>query len=154
MSISDLGSLGEFISSIGVLITLVYLAVQVRHSKNIALGHSYQNRVGFRIDAHRQSADPHFSELITLVGPIENVEESLNNFNRLDESQKEQYRHLQLVQIQLCDNTLYQYSLGLIGEEQMLQAAKRVQMAYEFWSHMTDFIPPYVQRSYEAHKDY
>jgi hypothetical protein len=31
MTISELGSLGEFISSIAVLITLVYLAVQVRH---------------------------------------------------------------------------------------------------------------------------
>ena len=33
MTISELGALGEFVSSIGVLITLVYLAVQVKHSK-------------------------------------------------------------------------------------------------------------------------
>ena len=42
MSIGEPGSPGELVSSIVVLITLIYLAVQVRHSKNIAMGHSYQ----------------------------------------------------------------------------------------------------------------
>ena len=86
MSISELGSLGELVSSIVVLITLIYLAVQVRHSKNIAMGHSYQ------------------------------------------------------------------YSRGLIGEEQMLQAAERVKMADGFWVHMTEYIPPHIRSSYEEHK--
>jgi len=33
MSIMELGALGEFLGSIGVIVTLVYLAIQVRHSK-------------------------------------------------------------------------------------------------------------------------
>lgn len=33
MSIMELGALGEFLGSIGVIATLVYLAIQVRHSK-------------------------------------------------------------------------------------------------------------------------
>ena len=36
MSISELGSLGEFISSIAVLVTLIYLASQVRSAKAAA----------------------------------------------------------------------------------------------------------------------
>ena len=32
MSIQDLGSIGEFISSIAVIVSLVYLAIQVRHN--------------------------------------------------------------------------------------------------------------------------
>jgi hypothetical protein len=151
MSISELGSLGEFVSSIGVLITLIYLAVQVRHSRAIAMGHSYQTRVGFRIDAHRQHSE--LAELLVKVGPEQNTAECIRNFNALDEVQQEQYRHVQLVQIQLCDNTLYQYSLGLIGEEQMLLAASRVQMAYGVWQHMTAFIPPHVQRCYEKYNE-
>ena len=152
MSISELGSLGELVSSIVVLITLIYLAVQVRHSKNIAMGHSYQNRVGFRIDAHRQASDPQFAELEIMVGPLENTEDAINNFNNLDEIQQQQYRNLVQVQIQLCDNTLYQYSLGLIGEEQMLLAAGRVKMAYGFWAHMTEYIPPHIRRCFEEPK--
>jgi hypothetical protein len=152
MSISELGSLGEFVSSIGLLITLVYLAVQVRHSKHIAMGHSYQTRVGFRIDAHRQECEPHIAELSTKVGVMENTSEFIKNFNNLEEIEKQQYRNLTLIQLQLCDNTLYQYSLGLIGEEQMLRAATRVQMAYGVWEYMTPYIPPHVQRSYEKYK--
>ncbi|MEE2913248.1 MAG: hypothetical protein VX745_01105 [Pseudomonadota bacterium] len=37
MSITDLGALGEFVSAIVVLITLIYLAVQMKQSKDIGL---------------------------------------------------------------------------------------------------------------------
>ena len=36
-NIQDLGAAGEFISSIAVLVTLVYLAVQVRQSKAVVI---------------------------------------------------------------------------------------------------------------------
>ena len=36
MSLEDLGNLGEFLSSIGVLVTLVYLANQVRQTNTLA----------------------------------------------------------------------------------------------------------------------
>ena len=153
MSISDLGSIGEFVSSIGVLITLIYLAVQVRYTRNVALGHSYQTRVGFRIDAHLYNGDPQISELFTRVGPVENTDKCVENYNGLTDIQKAQYRELTHAQILLCDNTLYQHSLGLIGEEQMLLAAGRVQMAYGFWVYITPYIPPHVQRNYEEYKD-
>ena len=32
MSIQDLGSIGEFIAAIATLVTLVYLAMQIRHN--------------------------------------------------------------------------------------------------------------------------
>jgi hypothetical protein len=92
------------------------------------------------------------AELSAKVGDIENTAECIKNFNELDEVQKEQFRNLTHIQIQLCDNTLYQYSLGLIGKEQMLRAASRVQTAYGFWEYMTPYIPPHIQRSYEKYK--
>jgi hypothetical protein len=36
MTLSDLGNLGQFISSIAVIITLIYLAIQIRQSSKIA----------------------------------------------------------------------------------------------------------------------
>src|SRR5512132_2586664 len=36
MTLSDLGNLGQFISSIVVIITLIYLAFQIRQSSDIA----------------------------------------------------------------------------------------------------------------------
>ena len=37
MSIVELGSIGEFVSAIAVLVTLIHLAVQVRQAKGIAM---------------------------------------------------------------------------------------------------------------------
>ena len=49
MSIQELGSIGEFISSIAVLITLVYLALQVRQTRNATVASTMQtNRVQFQ----------------------------------------------------------------------------------------------------------
>ena len=45
MTLEDLGNLGEFIGSIGVLITLVYLAFQVKYARIAATDASRANRV-------------------------------------------------------------------------------------------------------------
>ena len=39
MNLQDLGNLGEFVGAIAVVVTLVYLALQIRHNTR-ALGHS------------------------------------------------------------------------------------------------------------------
>lgn len=49
MTIGELGSIGEFISSIVVLITLIYLAVQVRQTRNATIASTMQtNRAQFQ----------------------------------------------------------------------------------------------------------
>ena len=49
MSIQDLGSIGEFISSIAVLVTLLYLAVQVRQTRNATVASTMlANRMQFQ----------------------------------------------------------------------------------------------------------
>lgn len=45
MSIDDLGSIGEFLGSIAVLISLVYLAVQIRSSTEASRTSTYQSVV-------------------------------------------------------------------------------------------------------------
>ena len=49
MTLQELGSIGEFISSIVVLITLIYLAVQVRQTRNATIASTMQiNRAQFQ----------------------------------------------------------------------------------------------------------
>jgi len=49
MTIQELGSLGELISSIAVLITLLYLAVQIRQTRNATVASAMQaNRTEFQ----------------------------------------------------------------------------------------------------------
>ena len=42
MSLDELGSIGEFLSSIGVIATLIFLIVEVRRNTNAAHGTSLQ----------------------------------------------------------------------------------------------------------------
>ncbi len=67
MSISELGSLGEFIGSIAVLITLVYLVYQIRQN---TLSIKSQSRY-FVLDAlnrdARQAQDEDFDQLFDIV---------------------------------------------------------------------------------------
>ncbi len=54
MSISDLGSLGEFIGSIAVLVTLIYVALQIRyntHATRAASHHAITDAL-MRTDMH------------------------------------------------------------------------------------------------------
>lgn len=58
MSLSDLASLGSFVSGFAVLISLIYLALQVSQTKRnqqIAIRHSRVSRV---VDLHLALADP------------------------------------------------------------------------------------------------
>ena len=49
MSIQDLGSIGEFISSLAVLVTLLYLAVQIRQTRNATVASTMlANRMQFQ----------------------------------------------------------------------------------------------------------
>ncbi len=63
MTIQELGSIGEFISSIAVLFTLIYLAVQVRQTRDATIASTMlNNRMQFQeiMLANRDS----------LIGPI------------------------------------------------------------------------------------
>jgi hypothetical protein len=58
MSLSDLASLGSFVSGFAVLISLIYLALQVRQAKRnqqIAIRHSRVSRI---VELHLALADP------------------------------------------------------------------------------------------------
>ena len=58
MSLSDLASLGSFVSGLAVLISLIYLALQVRQTKRnqqIAIRHSRVSRI---VELHLALADP------------------------------------------------------------------------------------------------
>jgi hypothetical protein len=49
MTIQELGSIGEFISSFAVLITVIYLAVQIRQARNATVASTMQtNRAQFQ----------------------------------------------------------------------------------------------------------
>ena len=85
MSLADLASLGSFVSGFAVLISLVYLSLQVRQTKRnqqIAIRHS---RVSRTVDLHLALADPAVADawLRGSWSPQEITQTELSQFNNL-----------------------------------------------------------------------
>jgi hypothetical protein len=85
MSLSDLASLGSFVSGFAVLISLIYLALQVRQTKRnqqIAIRHSRATRV---VELHLALADVAVAEawLHGSASPQQITQTEVSQFNNL-----------------------------------------------------------------------
>lgn len=67
MSLTDLASIGTLISSVAVLISLIYLALQVRVTEKNQRALINQGVLTRTVDMVKWNAEPHISELVTRV---------------------------------------------------------------------------------------
>ncbi len=66
MSIQDLGSLGELIAAIATVITLVYLAIQIRQNTTSSRTATYQNIVSTGLElGHTFARDESFADIFS-----------------------------------------------------------------------------------------
>jgi hypothetical protein len=104
MSISDLGSVGEFIASIGVVVSLLYLALQTRANTN-----------ALKSQTRSSITDQILSVQIATFHSAEFIEASEKD--RLAEplTDKEQYllRREAVLYFKHMENAQYQYETGL-----------------------------------------
>ena len=156
-----LGNLGEFIGSLAVVATLIYLSVQVRHSRDlleenrkIALGQAFQTRSTFRIEASRSNMNPAWTEThAKLRGGSGRVpmETLLENFENLTPSEQLQVKYFGEQGIHSAENVIFQRELGLIGEEQNLNSEFIIN-EYPLWERAGCFITPRVQAVIDENK--
>lgn len=108
MNWEQLGAIGEIVSGIAVLATLLYLAIQIRQAKNLMLSSAHQNRTD------RNIALMHF---------IANDEQSLNrtlgNLTPEEMSDVELLRATYLFSTVLrhFEDMQYQHQLGIVDSE-------------------------------------
>ena len=77
MSIQDLGALGEFVSSVVVLITLIYLAIQVRQGNLLARSQARQRMVEHaHSELYTQINDPSITFAAVKEGPLTEEEQA------------------------------------------------------------------------------
>ncbi|MCZ6886898.1 MAG: hypothetical protein O7H39_00270 [Gammaproteobacteria bacterium] len=116
MPISDLGSLGEFISSVVVLVTLIYLALQIR-----------QNTRATRATSHHAITDALNQFNLTLAandGVAKIWHTGMNDRAALDEVQRDQYDALIRAYMHVCDTMYYQAQVGA-GDRGLWKAEER-----------------------------
>lgn len=124
MSLLELGALGEFLGSIAVLITLIYLSVQVRQNtmsmaenRKLALAQTYQMRSDALQMMLVQAADSeHIGPIITkLTGA--GYPEDIGALQVLTSVERGRFRLWQIAQHTHWDNMFFQYQQGFIDEE-------------------------------------
>ena len=124
MSIVELGALGEFVGAIAVVVTLVYLAIQIRQhtramheAKRLALAQTYQMRADAlqNMLVHAAESDhigPIISKLVAAGYP-----EEIASLDRLSATERGRFRQWHIAQQTHWDNMFYQYQQGFLDEE-------------------------------------
>ena len=124
MTIMELGALGELLGAIGVIITLAYLAVQIRQNtrsmneaKQLALAQAYQMRAdalqGMLVQAAcSDTLGPLIVKLTALGYPTD-----LSSLSQISDEERGIFKQWQIAQQTHWDNMFYQYQQGFIDPE-------------------------------------
>lgn len=123
MTIIELGALGEFLGAFGVIATLIYLAMQIRHNtrameegRRLALAQTYQMRADALQEMVVHAASSELGAVIvklTQAGYPERVEA----LDILSAEERGRFRLWQIAQQTHWDNMHYQYQHGFLDEE-------------------------------------
>jgi len=124
MTILELGALGEFLGSIAVLATLVYLSVQIRQnnrsmgeSKKLALAQTYQMRSDALQMMLVHAADSEYiGPIITKLTDV-GYPEDIGALEHLSKEERGRFRQWQIAQQTHWDNMFYLYQQGFIDDE-------------------------------------
>lgn len=140
-----LGNYGEFLGSIAVLGTLIYLAVQIRHSKElleknqiISLSQVQQARANSGREQWLVLSDSTY--LAPLVAADSGMDEATVRLQA--------YLAASLVH---ADNMVYQYELGLVDELSMARTTDMIKRNYDRWVELELNPPPRVSNWHQQH---
>ena len=82
MTLQDLGSIGELLAAIATLLTLIYLAVQVKNTKQQLSESAQQARTAFTMEVGNRSADVQL-DWLSVEGPSKAMSKALLTEERL-----------------------------------------------------------------------
>ena len=121
MSLESLANLGEFISSIAVLISLVYLAVQIKRSTEAERTSTYQSIVSdFGQMNQALASDPDLTFMYV---------SALEDFEALDASDRARISQVFFMTFRSFENMFYQHQKGYL-EEEVWKGWQRLMLTY------------------------
>ncbi len=141
MTLMELGALGEFLGSIAVLATLVYLAVQLRQntrsiqaSEKMALAQTYQMRSDALQTMMVMAADSDYIGSIINKLTEAGYPEDVAALDTLTSDERGRFRIWQIAQLTHWDNMYFQYQQGFLDEEYYRDSLReRVQRLAPTW---------------------
>jgi hypothetical protein len=123
MSWEAIGAVGELLGAVGVIVTLGYLAVQIRQNtlameenRRLALAQTYQLRADGLQSMMVQAANgPLGAILVKLTS--HGYPEDLSSLDVLSEEELGRFRQWQIAQLTHWDNVFHQYQQGYLSSE-------------------------------------
>jgi hypothetical protein len=124
MTITELGAIGELVGAIAVVVTLVYLAIQIRQnthsmeeSRRLALAQTYQMRADALQEMLVRAAESQYiGPLITKLTQL-GYPESVEALAALTPEERGRFRQWQIAQHTHWDNMHFQYQQGFLDRE-------------------------------------
>ncbi|MBT4161056.1 MAG: hypothetical protein HOC70_13350 [Gammaproteobacteria bacterium] len=108
MTIQDLGSIGEFISALIIIVTLIYIAIQSKQNQNLMRSSAFQYRTSTAIDMYQQVvSSEHMSRIL-----VKN-----RSGQELSEEEKIRLTFWQLCLLKAGENIHYQLEIGVLEDE-------------------------------------
>lgn len=124
MTLMELGALGEFVGAVGVVVTLAYLAVQIRQNtqameeaKRLALAQTYQSRANELQEMLVRAAESETIGPIITKLTVAGYPEDVSSLDQLSSQERGRFRQWQIAQQTHWDNMYYQYQQGFLDEE-------------------------------------
>ncbi len=123
MDIMELGALGEFISAIVVVVTLVYLALQVRHGREALTANTRELEQSRRLqiaEAYRARAScmmSHYMDVVQSDLPEIHQKRSEHDEASLTLADRLRNQHQLMAKYTHLDNVHFQHQKGFIDDE-------------------------------------
>ena len=129
MTLQDWGAIGEVIGAIAVVITLIYLAKEIRlnthamdEGRKLALAQTYQMRSDALQAMLVQAADSDHIGPIIIKLTEKGYPEDVGSLGDLTEAELRRFRMWQIAQQTHWDNLFFQYQQGFLDEEYYLDS--------------------------------
>lgn len=122
MSLSDLASFGTFISGVAVVVSLIYLALQVRHAEKTQRALMHQARAERLINAGLASMQPEIADTVT----------KMVNGEELSPSEALQAYYYTRIQIVVVEDALWQHEAGFLDKDSLDTAILNLQRVLQF----------------------
>ena len=116
MNWDAIGAIAELLGAIGVIASLVYLAVQLKQNTRALQASSYQ--------MFRQEVTQVFQSPVAIHGLSKTIRTGLTDFERLDEDEAFEFGYWAHGVVHTYDNAYYQYRVGMLdGDRWEMQRA-------------------------------
>ena len=145
MSLSDLASIGSFVSGIAVVVSLVYLALQVRHAHKAQRALMHQARTERIVNASLECMQGDIADMVTKMVHGEEL-------SPREQMQAYYYMRIQTV---VVEESLWQYEAGFIDKDSHETAIlnfQRVMLnpaARAAWLMQRPQLPPAVRERFD-----